>query len=383
MKPEEFFSKLEAQYQKHLPFVAWHDPNSGRGETKALLQQDASENILRDFTESGFVFSPFDDSSSSYFIPQEKAEYLSTEYLGFIDEEKVLEKEKPSFPPEQFVQQTRAEHESLVEKAVQAIKNGEFKKVVLSRREEVETQLGALEIFRDLLKKYKSAFVYLWFHPKTGLWMGATPESLLKVERNTFKTMALAGTQSYKGITEVSWGAKEVEEQQIVTDYILENLKKVTSENIDTSETYTARAGSLLHLRTDIQGKIDPNNPDLKQLITALHPTPAVCGMPKEKAREFILKNENYDREFYTGFLGELNFKNEVKRSLNRRNQENQAYGSISKSTALFVNLRCMKLEGDEAVIFVGGGITYDSEPAAEFEETQNKAQTMKAVLVK
>ncbi|MGY5850532.1 chorismate-binding protein [Salegentibacter sp. F14] len=383
MNAEDFFSRLKEQLQQGKPFVAWHDPGSGREMTTALLQEDTSENLVSDFTESGFIFAPFERGLPIYIIEQDKAEFLQTEYSGFIDHEKALEKEGTEFPPEQFVQKEKTIHENLVQRGIDAIKEGVFEKVVLSRKEEVETQLGPLEIFKDLLKKYKDAFVYLWFHPKTDTWLGATPETLLKVQRNKFQTMALAGTQSFKGVTDVSWGKKEIKEQQIVADYILENVKAVTTGKTDRSEAYTKRAGNLLHLRTDIQGEIQPGTSNLKALIAALHPTPAVCGMPREQAREFILNNENYDREFYTGFLGELNFKKEIKRSSNRRNQENQAYASISPMTSLFVNLRCMKMEDDEAEIFVGGGITKDSDPVREFEETQNKAQTIKAVLVK
>ncbi|MGA9588739.1 MAG: chorismate-binding protein, partial [Salegentibacter sp.] len=159
-----------------------------------------------------------------------------------------------------------------------------------------------------------------------------------------------------------------------------------------TAGPYTARAGNLLHLRTNIIGSLGPSrgaehqrseSSNLKQIVKALHPTPAVCGLPREAAKKFILENENYDREFYTGFLGELNLKTEIKRNNNRRNQENQAYASILNQTSLYVNLRCLKLDGGIANIYVGGGITKDSKPSQEWEETENKSQTMKSVLVK
>lgn len=225
--------------------------------------------------------------------------------------------------------------------------------------------------------------VYLWFHPKTGYWLGATPETLLKVERNRFSTMALAGTQLYKGEIDVEWETKEVEEQLFVTDYILESLENIQGvENIQASRPYSAKAGNLLHICTDISGHLK-NSENLKELIDALHPTPAVCGLPKEKALGFILENEDYNREFYSGYLGELNLKTETRRNSNRRNQENQQFSSISLKTELFVNLRCMKLKAGNARIFVGGGVTKDSNAADEWMETVNKSQTMKAVLVK
>ncbi|MEM6517510.1 MAG: chorismate-binding protein, partial [Bacteroidota bacterium] len=113
-----------------------------------------------------------------------------------------------------------------------------------------------------------------------------------------------------------------------------------------------------------------------------LHPTPAVCGFPKLDAKQFILENENYNRQYYTGFLGELNFKNRRTRNTNRRNVENSAYGSFRLESDLFVNLRCMQIIKNEAHIYVGGGVTRDSTPEKEWEETTNKAATMMDVLI-
>jgi isochorismate synthase len=98
----------------------------------------------------------------------------------------------------------------------------------------------------------------------------------------------------------------------------------------------------------------------LQQVIQLLHPTPAVCGFPKEQSKDFILENENYDRTFYTGFLGELNIENQ---------------------TDLFVNLRCMEIEDAKAHLFMGCGITKDSIPEKEWEESINKSATMKKIL--
>ena len=103
-----------------------------------------------------------------------------------------------------------------------------------------------------------------------------------------------------------------------------------------------------------------------QSLIRALHPTPAVCGLPRVKANNFILKNENYKRTFYTGFLGELNLKD---------SESNVQYSQ------LYVNLRCMEVDENKASIFVGGGITKDSNAEKEWEETVFKTKTMKRVL--
>ena len=101
---------------------------------------------------------------------------------------------------------------------------------------------------------------------------------------------------------------------------------------------------------------------ELSNLIDILHPTPAVCGIPKKISKRFILENENYDREFYTGFLGEMN---------------------TDSTTNLFVNLRCMKIdtEAKKISLFIGGGITKDSIPDNEWNETIIKSGVMKRVL--
>lgn len=398
---EEFFKELRFQMEEGLPFVAYRKPiiPNSPGVIKAFLQKDPELYRTTDYLESGFVFAPFDEKETAILIPAEFADYLETTF----NNSETLKLSKIADPGNSENSLEKEKHLKLVQKGIDSIKNNSFKKVVLSRKEIIQipssTKPEPIEIFRDLTEKYPEAFAYIWFHPKVGLWLGATPETLLEVERNRFKTMALAGTQKYEGTLDVNWGEKEKEEQQLVTDSILEYLKPI-SEKIEITAPYTAKAGNLLHLKTDITGILnyksqipgtdaefrvstDMDGGNLEKLISAIHPTPAVCGLPKGPAKKFILENENYNREFYTGFLGELNLKKTLQRSGNRKNRENQAYASITKTSALFVNLRCMKLEDNKAVLFVGGGITKDSNPVAEWEETSNKAKTMKRVLFK
>jgi isochorismate synthase len=199
--------------------------------------------------------------------------------------------------------------------------------------------------------------VYCWFHPKVGLWMGATPELLCKVKNTHFSTMSLAGTQKVIEHEKVYWTEKEKVEQQLVTDYIVNELK-LEVKNLKISNPSDVKAGHLWHIKTDIEGEIT-NKDSLKRIVKKLHPTPAVCGISKEKAKEFIFNNENYNRAFYTGYLGEIN---------------------VNQSSDLYVNLRCMQVSENEISIYVGGGITHDSLPEKEWEETVAKANTMKNV---
>ncbi|HET8886232.1 MAG TPA: chorismate-binding protein [Salinimicrobium sp.] len=370
--PEDFFLKLENQFKQDLPFVAYKDPKEDN-LLKAFLQFDPKRHIVEDFTESGFVFAPFNSQNPTYYIPSDFP--LTTEFIP-SDELEVNSQVAPALGIA-----NKIEHIELVKKGIAAIKAHNFQKVVLSRKETISIKnQDAFSIFKKLLRKYPTAFVYVFYHPNIGLWLGATPEILLSVQRNKLSTMALAGTQKNNDKKHVLWGEKEKEEQEIVTFSILKNLKDSGITKIKASDVYTSTAGNLLHLKTDIEAELDATVP-IGKIILALHPTPAVCGLPKESAKSFILKNEGYEREYYSGFLGALNINTETKRNPNKRNQENRAYSSVVKKTSLFVNLRCMKLTSEKAVVFIGGGITKDSDPEAEWEETVNKAETMKAVL--
>ena len=377
MNTDLFFEHIAHHFNNKLPFVAYRKPNET--EVKAILQKDDTLHLTKDFTETGFVFAPFNTEEKSVLIPletsvclnlSEKFEKLSGQNISLVE----------ALETNQSEAQTK--HIALVKKGIAAIADGQFQKVIVSRCESVTlSENNPIEIFKRLLYNYQAAFVYCWYHPLVGLWLGATPETLLKTEGNRLETMALAGTKAYNGSLKVAWQAKEKEEQQIVTDSIVTSLEHSVN-NLIVSETETIKAGSLLHLKTSIKGILNPKRSSLKQLLFSIHPTPAICGLPKDKAKQFILDNETYNRAYYTGFLGELNFKETRSRNTNRRNVENSAYASVKIVSNLFVNLRCMQLKKHQALIYVGGGITKDSIPENEWEETINKAKTIKNVLV-
>ena len=191
--------------------------------------------------------------------------------------------------------------------------------------------------------------------------------------------MALAGTKPVVENKNPEWTKKEFDEQDFVTLDIKEKVKGYL-EGLKISEVHDYRAGSIWHLKTDISGKLTSEN-QLETIVKNLHPTPAVCGTPRDAAQKFILKNENYNREFYAGFFGELNLSHRSYRSSRRKNQENRQFSSIKKQTSLFVNLRCMKFSENFAELYLGGGITAESQPEAEWQETLLKAETMLKVL--
>ncbi|TWO32768.1 isochorismate synthase [Seonamhaeicola sediminis] len=373
---EAFFKRIETQYEQELPFVVYRKPH--KKEVKVLLQKTNNLCFAREFTEQGFVFSPFDDKVDTVLIPLKNSEVIK----ALCYNEGSLNVFETSFNSKESVvsEEVKNHHIKLVQKGIKAIKNDVFKKVVLSRKEDILLkEANPITIFQKLLNKYPSAFVYCWYHPKVGLWLGATPETLVKIEGNRFSIMALAGTQVYKDTLDVVWQDKEIQEQQFVTDFVVDNLKPLV-ESIAISGTNTVKAGNLLHLKTMISAQLKMRS-NLKEVISAIHPTPAVCGVPKQAAKDFILKHENYKREFYTGFLGELNLGTTVAPRSGKRNIENRAYALNRKSTQLYVNLRCMQLKNLQAIIYVGGGVTISSDAEKEWKETVDKSLIIKSIL--
>ena len=351
----DLFLKIKAQLDAKRPFAVYSKPGSTM--VTGIFQASDKSYLLTDFTQQGFVFAPF-NGEEYVFIPSEDSDVIVAEIKsnGFAPGEPA---------PVAVDASAKAAFEDLVAKSVKAIKSGQFKKLVTSRTETAQLSGNDITaVYENLLYAYPNAFKYCFFHPKTGLWMGATPEQLLKAQNHTIHTVALAGTQLYKEGETAVWENKEKEEQQFVTDFILKELRDYISD-IRTTEPYTFRAGNLVHIKTDISAELKDAQ-SLKDVIQTLHPTPAVCGLPKVDAKVFIQEHEGYNREYYAGFLGELN--------------RDFTTGKHAQ-TDLFVNLRCMKVCGSTAQLFIGCGITKDSNPEKEFFETVNKSMTMRRIL--
>ncbi|GIJ97153.1 hypothetical protein CAPN001_17220 [Capnocytophaga stomatis] len=344
------FNKINELYRSNIPFVAFRKPNS------SIVQVfEQSDNVVYSFDDtfslSGFVLAPFHkDENSSVIIKADKKyqEDLKNNHIGFP-----AKKEIPSDNNE------KQKHIELIEKAIMQMQKGNFEKVVLSRKTTLNHKTNPVEVFENITKYYPLAFCYLFSHPKIGIWIAATPEKLLNLNENHIYTMALAGTQPYNESGNHIWKEKEKDEQQIVTNVIVHKIAPHV-DNLDVSSVKTVRAGNVVHLCTDIVGKLKSNeNPFV--IVQKLHPTPAVCGFPHDEAKQFILENEHYNRSYYSGYCGIVD--------------------SNEYSIDFYVNLRCMQIENEQVFIYVGGGILKESNSQAEWDETQNKAQTMYAIL--
>ncbi|MBR6979792.1 MAG: chorismate-binding protein [Prevotella sp.] len=252
---------------------------------------------------------------------------------------------------------------------------GEFSKIVLARcvREKYDEGRTPLMMFADACSRYPRMFVALVSTWRSGTWLMATPEVLLEGVGTHWSTVSLAGTMALGenqldfddppsrepvGKYDFKWDIKNIQEQRFVSTYITESLEQV-ADFIEEKGPYTVRAGKLVHLKSDFNFTMS-HPEDIGRLLSILYPTPAVCGLPKDNARDFILRNEFTPRQYYSGFAGPM--------------------GSDS-ATHLYVSLRCMRIDEGGCCLFAGGGIMAGSEQEVEWKETEDKMCTMKDIM--
>lgn len=224
-------------------------------------------------------------------------------------------------------------------------------KAILSRVKQVDFGANQSTVFfSKLVEKYPNAFCYFFDSPSLGTWIGATPETLIEIKEGKGKTMSLAGTKPVGDTT--GWGEKELYEQQLVTDFIRGQLLEVCQQ-VQESDRGELIAGPVKHLVHHFTFEIASSGQ--WELIRKLHPTPAVSGYPRSKALECIAGFEAHDRKFYAGMIGLMGM----------------------TTTNLFVNLRSAQLLNNQLYLYVGGGLTQQSSPESEWNETENKAKTL------
>lgn len=245
------------------------------------------------------------------------------------------------------------------------LENDTFRKIVLARcaDEVLEKKVKPVELFYRACALYPRLFIALVETKKSGCWLTATPEILLDRNGEDWRTIALAGTMKLEGDQlngegeTMRWSTKNIQEQRIVATYITECLEQFT-DDFDEEGPRTVRAANLVHLRSDFSFRLADQD-HIGDLLYALHPTPAVCGLPKREAFQFITRNEHTPRRYYSGFMGPLQM----------------------ESTHLYVSLRCMNIEDNVCHLFAGGGLLKDSVEEQEWAETEAKMETMRRIL--
>lgn len=305
---------------------------------------------------SGFVFAPFHAGASARLAILDVAthEVMDVPHADGTEPHRFAEKENRQSYRQAFGRmQARMAGTSL-------------KKVVLARRADMElaAPLDAHKVFAKACAMYPHQMVVLVDTTLTGTWLMATPEVLIERRDERWMTMALAGTMATPG----PWSGKNMREQRIVADYIHDCLTR-SCDFIDRQPPHTVTAARLFHLRTDFEFALR-KDADIVDVLCDLFPTPAVCGMPKQEAMEAILEDEALDRRYYSGFCGPWNMP-----------AASSAKPGHDAATALYVSLRCMEINGTGLSLYAGGGLLDESEEATEWEETEKKMQTMKALL--
>jgi isochorismate synthase len=388
----------EAHLNKYLAFAQQNDaalaiyrlPNDSKLQ---ILCDLSGGEYIDDFNledlPSGFLLHPFKTGADR--IVHFKAEILSEIFLDTKssrgnEADDISWKKSPSEEIENQIKNTKEKFDfallkkshnaqstsagdyiNMVEKGIDFIKSEEFYKVVPSKIKNIESNnnINVGQAFVNACEKYPNAFVNLTFSTKTGLWFGASPETLIEDKKHEyFKTMALAGTQlkSEKSIAETTWTQKEIEEQAYVSRYIINCFKKIRLREFDEIGPKTVQAGNLLHLKTTFKVHTELTNfPELGSvMLKLLHPTSAICGMPKEPALDFISKEEKHNRSYFSGFIGPVH---------------------LNGLSHLFVNLRCCQLNNQSVTFYAGAGITEDSKAEKEWEETEMKCKVLSEIV--
>jgi isochorismate synthase len=385
---------FKSAMENELPVAFWRKPNEPAIHLITDLSGKANQvNEPIEELNSGFLVCPFESSSKqAYFIEadihwkfpenelaesQEAKQFGTEKYekrKAFFKSFNLFLKNPKKKTPSRFNSKTepqdasQAFFESLVTKGIEEIKKGSFLKVVLSRRKTVEVseEFSPVKAFLQLCEQHPTAFVSLVSTPKLGTWLGATPETLAHTDsKQVFRTIALAGTQAkdkFETLADATWRQKEIEEQALVSRYIINCFKQIRLREFDELGPRTVQAGNLIHLRTDFMVDMEAQRfPQLGSvMLELLHPTSAVCGMPKPDSAQFILAQEGYNRQLYSGFIGPVNIEND---------------------SHIFVNLRCMQLLENHVILYAGAGITQDSNPQKEWLETEMKMKAMRQIV--
>lgn len=348
---------LISALEKNARFVIYRLP--GENQARWMGQQDSPVKKVETLPSiDGFLFYPFSTNQNSpvFLSADYRGEFPGNAFNSFAKSCTAAKTQLYKLP----VSINKTAYVNTLEQAVRDMKTKGIEKFIFSRVQKSNVLSSELMdcLLEKLQKKYPQALVYLFNHPATGLWIGATPEILLSKKGGKMITHSLAGTQPTNKGFDYHWGQKEIEEQGYVTRYI-EDLMSDFKLKYRKTGSFTQEAGPVAHLKTKFDIDVSNDFP-LWDFITKLHPTPAVCGLPKNKAREFIINTESHDRAYYTGFLGPI---------------------SQNGNFDFFVNLRCMKVHREGISIFTGGGITKNSNPESEWEETQIKASTLTSIL--
>lgn len=257
---------------------------------------------------------------------------------------------KPSEVVTRFDKPKKADWAHLFERIHQKFQDETFKKIVPARKVTVDMteNLNILEFFKKIMKD--SNYNYLIRTSEHSAFMGSSPERLLLFENNKFQTEAVAGTRPLERAHELLESEKDLYEHNLVVEDIIEKLKPF-ADKISSEKTAVVDAKNLAHLKTKITAS--PQTTNIFNVIDSLHPTSAVCGMPKRESINFLRETESFDRGLFASPFGVFNRK----------------FMDIS------VAIRCCHIEKNRVDLFSGVGVVPQSDPEKEWQELEHKIQ--------
>lgn len=233
-------------------------------------------------------------------------------------------------------------------------------KTVYSRVITLDSYKNPIDVMLRYHQVHPSTFRYICNSSEFGLWFGATPELVMRSDaaNQKIETMALAGTRE-KG-EETEWDSKNSDEHEFVTKHIVDVFRKFNLE-VSVSEGESLQFGDIEHLMHRIEGRGKFAG---CQVLDALTPTPAICGVEKSAALKHIEKFERHNRLCYGGEVGIMTGDNAI----------------------YYANLRCanVRYAGNgkwRYAVIVGGGLTADSDVDTEWEETELKAKSLLCII--
>lgn len=255
-----------------------------------------------------------------------------------------------------------------VRSALECIDNQSILKVVLARRTDIDFQ-DSFNPF-DFLSQWKNktnASYYFLFEPEPdSVFLGASPERLLALEKNKLYSEAVAGTviRGYTPVEDMSYSetlsrsSKDLLEHRIVVDDLINKLSGLCSELDCPSHPEILKLPSVQHLVSRIAGELRQST-SVGELLALLHPTPAVSGIPNTAAKELIRTLEPFSRGWYAGPIGIISYAN----------------------TEFAVGLRSLLMENASVSLYAGSGIVQGSTPESEWNETDAKLATAFKIL--
>ncbi|MEF8776421.1 MAG: isochorismate synthase [Haloarculaceae archaeon] len=247
-----------------------------------------------------------------------------------------------------------------VRSAVESVREGRLRKVVLAQALSVDLA-GAFDIPATLARLGRSCrdcYRFLFQPPDARTFFGATPERLVELEGRTVRTTALAGSTGRGETTEEDdWLAaelrdseKDAHEHALVVEAIRDQLEPV-AEHVSTGGRTVRRLPTVQHLQTPIRASL-PTDAHVLSVVEALHPTPAVGGLPPDEALRTIRETETFDRGWYAAPFG---------------------WVDAAGDGTFAVGIRSAVAEPARATLFAGDGIVADSDPDREWDELQLK----------